>query len=38
MNSKNKNTTQKNLKELYIIDDLTLLKRMIAELFARKDT
>lgn len=38
MNSKNKNTTQKNLKELYIIDDLTLLKRMIAELIARKDT
>ena len=35
--SKNKNTTQTRLEELYTTDDLTLLKRAIAELTAKRD-
>ena len=35
--SKNKNTTQTSLEELYTTDDLTLLKKAIAELTAKRD-
>ena len=35
--SKNKYTTQTSLEELYTTDDLTLLKRAIAELTAKRD-
>lgn len=36
-NSKNKNTTEPSLEELYTIDDLPLLKRAITELTAKCD-
>ena len=35
--SKNKNTTQTSLEELYTTDDLTLLKRAIIELTTKQD-
>ena len=35
--SKSKNTTQTSLEELYTTDDLTLLKRAITELTAKRD-
>ena len=35
--SNNKNTTQTSLEELYTTNDLTLLKRAIEELTAKKD-
>ena len=35
--SKSKNTTQTSLEELYTTDDLTVLKRAITELTAKRD-
>ena len=35
--SNNKNTTQTSLEELYTTNDLTLIKKAIAELTAKKD-